>query len=249
MLHKGLSASDPDHRRQAVLAVAAIGATPDALKAIEGALQDKSALVRQTAAAALGQLKAPESIPFLKQALEDSGEVAFAAAKALWDMGDTSGRDVLQDVLIGTESTTPGMLHGAMRKARKKVFNPTELGLMGVNEASGFVLGPAGMGIIAVEDAAKVMNRGGAASGRALAASLLAQHPDNYTPILLDWAVADGNWMVRAAVAKGLAEVGTPESIPKLEKLLHDDRAAVRYMAAAAIIRLRGKPAVAPGER
>jgi HEAT repeat protein len=238
VLRKGLADSDPEHRRQAVLAVAAIGPTTEALTTIENALQDKSAMVRQTAAAALGQLKAPQSIPFLKQALNDTGEVAFAAAKALWDMGDSSGREVLQEVLIGTESTGPGLVHDAMRKARHKMHNPSELALMGINEASGALLGPASMGILVIEE---VKKQGGAV-GRALAASLLTQHPDNYTPVLLDWALDDKNWMVRAAVAKGLGECGTAEKIPKLQKLLNDDRAAVRYLAAASVIRLSAKP-------
>jgi hypothetical protein len=52
-------------------------------------------------------MKAREAIPSLKTAMDDAaGEVAFAAAKALWDMGDRSGRDLIEDVLTGQQSTS-----------------------------------------------------------------------------------------------------------------------------------------------
>jgi hypothetical protein len=67
----------------------------EAIQLVEGALRDPDSLVRQTAAAELGQMKVREAIPSLKTAMDDAaGEVAFAAAKALWDMGDRSGRDL-----------------------------------------------------------------------------------------------------------------------------------------------------------
>src|SRR5947209_19022766 len=66
VLRQGLVDGSTDHRRQAVLAAGSIGATPDAVAFIEEALRDKETIVRQTAAAVLGQLKAPESIPCSK---------------------------------------------------------------------------------------------------------------------------------------------------------------------------------------
>ncbi len=55
---------------------------------VEHGLRDDDSLVRQTAAAELGQMKCVASIPALKAALDDpSGEVVFSAAKALWDWG------------------------------------------------------------------------------------------------------------------------------------------------------------------
>src|SRR6202171_1580785 len=83
VLDKGLSESNSDHRRQAILAVGTVGATSQTLKIIEAALQDKDPLVRQTAAAELGRLKAPESIPYLQQGLKDENEVSFTAPQGL----------------------------------------------------------------------------------------------------------------------------------------------------------------------
>src|ERR1051326_8572799 len=81
VLNTGLMDGSADHRRQAVLAAESIGAGPDAVKFICGALQDKVTLVRQTAAAALGHLKSPDSIACLQRALSDNSEVSFTAAK------------------------------------------------------------------------------------------------------------------------------------------------------------------------
>ena len=82
-----------------------------------------------------------------------------------------------------------------------------------------------------------------ALSGRASAAGTLPEHPDEYARILLEWALDDPHSEVRAAAAKGLAKCGNGQSIPKLQSKLGDDHAAVRYMAAAALIRLNDKQA------
>ena len=58
ILMEGLHADRPEHRRQAVTAIASVGLTPEAVHALEDALHnDKDADVRQTAAAELGILK------------------------------------------------------------------------------------------------------------------------------------------------------------------------------------------------
>jgi len=93
ILKDGLKDKNPEVRRQAVTAVGSIGLAPDAIKLVEGALQDADPYVRQTAAAELGEMKSKQSIPALKAELDDpAGEVAFAAAKSLWDLGDRAGR-------------------------------------------------------------------------------------------------------------------------------------------------------------
>jgi HEAT repeat protein len=243
VLHKGLKNGDPDKRKMAVTAVASIGARPEVLNIVHGALHDKSAIVRQTAAAVLGQIKSTASIPYLKEALGDDSEVAFTAAKSLWEIGDKSGREVFEEILRGERSDAPGMVRSAMRDARRKLRNPAQLALMGVREASGAFLGPASMGVLLAEDALKDSG----APGRAVAASYLAADPDPYALTLLEWGLADKSWGVRLAVAKALGRRGNRAATGKLEPLLDDDKEAVREMAAASIIRLssrgnRGQP-------
>src|SRR5437868_14076754 len=84
-----------------------IESNADAAKRVEESLQDKDPQVRQAAALALGQMKTPQAILYLKQALGDTGEVAFAAAKSLVDLGDPSGREMLLAVLAGERKDTP----------------------------------------------------------------------------------------------------------------------------------------------
>ena len=240
ILDKGLTHSNDRHRQQVVLAAGNIGGTTEAVKFIGGALQDKSVLVRQTVAAVFGELKAPESIPYLRKALEDKPEVAFTAARALCEMGDPDGRAFLQEVLTGERKDHPGFIERNLKYAKKKL-SPAEIALMGINEAAGVLMGPASMGILAGEEAIKAQTStkgSGQPSGRAIAAGTLAEHPDEYCRILLEWALDDTHSEVRAAAAKGLAKCGNAGSIPKLQSKLDDDHAAVRYMAAASLIRL-----------
>jgi HEAT repeat protein len=235
VLKQGLSESNQDKRKQAVLAVATVGPAPEVIALLNEALRDKQILVRQAAAAAIGENKIRACIPNLRAALDDDGEVAFTAAKALWDMGDRNGRDLLQEVYTGQAKTGPNMLEGAVRDAKKKLRNPKTLALMGMNEASGALLGPFSLGITAAQDALKDSG----APTRAYAVTLLSQACDARGIQLMEWSLdADHNHLVRAATAKALAKCGDAAAVDKLIPLMADDNPAVRYYAAAAIVRL-----------
>src|SRR5260370_11694771 len=119
-----------------------------------------------------------------------------------------------------------------MREAKKQA-RPEALALMGVKEASGVLLGPASMGIGLAEEAFKEKG----SQGKVIAVDCLAKDPDPYAVTLLEWALADSNYGVRAAAAKGLGERGSTADIPKLQFLLSDRHDAVRTMSAAAIVR------------
>ncbi len=237
-LDKGLTAGDPEHRRHAVSALGTIGDVPEAVQRVERALkEDKDTLVRQTAAASLAEMGAHEAIASLQAALDDNAEVSFSAAKALWELGDKDVRWVFQQVLEGDRQDAPGPVQSALRKAKRKIHTPTELALMGVKEATGQFLGPASMSINIAQE---VMKDGGAA-GRTSVVGILSKDTDPYALTLLEWAVADKSWAVRAAVAKALGARGNRETISKLTPLLTDDRDLVRVMAAAAIVKLSDK--------
>ena len=241
VLKQGLAEKNVDKHRQTLTAIGSVGALPEAVQLLEEALKDPAdPLFRQTAAAELGQMKAKESIPALKAAMDDpDGQVAFAAAKALWDMGDKSGRELIEDVLTGDQKTSEGLVNGAKQDAKRKMHDPKALATMGFKEASGALLGPFNIGIVAAEQAFK----DGSAGGRTLAVALLSEDCDAQTIRLLDWSFTnDKNWAVKAAAAKGLGKCGARDSIPKLETALSDSHEAVKAMSAAAIIRLSSKP-------
>lgn len=237
-IDKALGSGEVDHRRQAIIALATIdGSNNDAVNRIVNALKnDKDPRVRQQAALALGQMKATQAIPALKDALEDRGEVAFAAAKSLTDLGDKAGQGMLIAVLSGERKDAPGMMTNAKREAEKKLRHPEGLVFMGAQDATGAMFGPAAMGFTAVKDAADLHGKG--APGRAAAAAYLARDPDPYAVTLLEWALGDDNQFVRVEAAKGLGQRGNAQSIAKLQPLLQDGHNAVRTMAAASIIRL-----------
>lgn len=237
LLKQGLGDKNPDNRRQAVTAIGSIGTEDtEAIREVESGLKDQDSLVRQTAAAMLGQMKSKPSIPALKTALDDSSpEVAFAAAKALWDIGDKSGRDLIEDVLTGQQKGNESALSGAMRDAKRKMHDPKALAVMGFKEASGALLGPFNLGIVAAEQALK----DGSGAPRALATTMLAQDCDAESFRLLQWASSnDKNWAVKAASAKALGQCGNPDAIPKLEQLLSDSHVGVKFMASASIVKL-----------
>src|SRR5262249_36501104 len=115
---------------------------------------------------------------------------------------------------------------------------PSELAFMGLKEATGVFLGPASVSVDAVHEAMKEAKKDSGSPGRAAAAAILAKDPDPYSLVLLEWGIGDNNWAVRVAVAKALGERGNQQSMAKLSPLLSDDHHAVRYMAAASMVRL-----------
>src|SRR5580658_5979860 len=216
VLKQSLNDKNPDKRRQAVTAIGWIGVMPDTVRLVELALKDPDSLVRQTSAAELAEMKSQGSIAILKTELDDpAAEVAFAAAKALWDLGDKSGRGLIEDVMIGQEKASEGFMSREMRDARRKIHDPKALAVLGLKEASGALLGPFNIGIIAAEQAFK----DGSTGPRALAITLLAEDCDSETVRLFEWTYGnEKNWVLKAATAKALGKCGNTDSVPRLEQ-------------------------------
>jgi HEAT repeat protein len=204
------------------------------------ALHDKNTLVRQQAAATLGEMGSPDAIPELKIALDDDEpEVSFTAAKALANLGDRSGQEIFWQVMQGQRGDGPGFLEGALRRAKRRL-SPGQLAVVGAKEAAG-IFGPASIGVEVVAELVKEAKKSSGAAGRVVVAEIIAKDPDPNSVSLLEWALRDDSSTVRAAVAEALGECGTPETPTKLAALLSDDSHAPRYMAAAAIIKLQLK--------
>lgn len=241
VLRPGLADTNPLNRRQAVTATGAIGLDPEAVRLVEAAMKsDSDPLIRATAAAELGEMKSRQSFPALKAALDDpAGEVGFAAAKSLWDMGDKTGRGFIEDVVAGQQSATDGGVKGALRRADRLRHDPKAMAVLGAKSATGALLGPFNIGVLAAEQVLK----NGRVAARMLALNLLAEECDAQTFKLLEAAATgDDNWAEKAAAAKALGRCGNPDAISRLEVNLSDSNAAVRFMSAAAIIRLSHPP-------
>jgi HEAT repeat protein len=245
VIDASLADGSSEHRREALAAIGTIAAPdPEAVRRVEGALQDKDSTVRQTAALVLGELKATDSIPKLKESLDDKGEVAFAAAKALAALGDPTGRDFLIEVLAGErKDTAPGIVANAKRKAEDELHHPRQMIFMGAEDATGAMFGPVSVVLPAVKDSVDLKRKG--APGRAAAAAYLSKDPEPYAIPLLEWGLDDENQFVRIEAAKGLGQRGNSGSIPKLQPLLAESHNYVRDMAAAAVIRIESREGLA----
>jgi len=236
VLKTGLADGNPDKRVRAVTAVSSIGLQIDAVSLVEKTLHDKDPVVRQTAAALLGEMNSRRSIPKLREALDDDDPaVSFTAAKSLWDMKDHSGRDLFEEVLLGQRKQSAGLVQGAMRDARARLRNPAGLAMMGVKDASGAFFGPAALGI----DVAQEIMKDKGAPGRTLSVTLLSESCDSRGRELMEAVLdTDKNWGVRAATARALGRCGNTATVTLLDPLLYDSHDAVRMMAAASIVRL-----------
>jgi HEAT repeat protein len=130
-----------------------------------------------------------------------------------------------------------------LHRADRLRHDPKQMAIIGAKSASGALLGPFNIGVIAAEQVFK----GGAEAARMQALNLLAEDCDAQTFKLLEVATTDDKtWAERAAASKALGRCGNPDAIPKLEENLSNSNVAVRFMAAAAIIRLTNGSSGAP---
>ena len=243
ILDAAMQDGNPAKRIDAVLAMGVITRESRSAAALESALKDKDSGVRQAAAATLGEMHAKGSIPKLQAALNDNApEVVFAAAKALYSMGDPLGRQVLIAVLVGDQSDASGFVTSSVRDAKLKLHDPKALLLLGVNAGAGFALGPFGAGVPIAERLLKDNQ----ASGKTAAALLLTTDTTEESKRAVKEALGDKNWTVRVAAARATAVRGIGAFYPDIVALMDDKRDEVRYSAAAAAIRLKQPPPRAP---
>jgi HEAT repeat protein len=236
ILNRGLHDGNPAKRVQAVAAMGIMRPQPKSVALVESAFEDKDYSVRQAACVALEQMKSKESIGKLHEALNDkANEVVFAAAKALYSMGDPTGREVLVAVLLGDQADSSNFFASSIHDMKAKMHDPKGLVLIGVKEGAGAFLGPASMGIPVAEGLLKDSN----ASGKTVAVALLAKDTQTETLKAIRQALGDKNWTVRAAAARTLALSDKTDAFDEIASLMDDKKEEVQYSAAAAVIRLK----------
>jgi HEAT repeat protein len=229
---------NPQHRKYSAAAFALLAQRHSrALTSVKKLLaSDREAEVRAFTAAALGQEQARTAIPALRAALDDpNAPVAFAAAKALWNMGDRSGDFIFEEVLTGARKDSQGLVSSYLSDARHKMHDPKALAMMGVKEATSAFFGPAGMAISFAQESLK--DKG--AAGRAYAADALSEDRSKKSLQILQSALQDSSPLVRAAACRSLALRKDRSSLVYLEPLLDDDNEGAKAMASAAYISLR----------
>lgn len=242
IIDHGLHDTNPLKRNQAVLALSLLRPQARPVSLLEEAIDDKDAGVREAACATLGVMQSRASIPRLRMALSDAvPEVIFAAAQSLYSMHDPAGREVITAVLLGEQSDASGFMSGSIRSMKLKLHDPKGLLLIGVKEGAGLA-GPFGMGVPVAEGLLKDNQ----ASGKTVAALLLATDRSPDTLAALKSALADKNWTVRVAAARAIATRDATALYPDVAKLLDDKREEVQFAAAASVIRLKQVPPARP---
>jgi HEAT repeat protein len=197
-------------------------------------LHDPDVDVRITAVSSLAELKSSPAVAALREALQDdTPEVSFAAAKALWSLHDPAGRQALMAVLEGENKTSSGFFSKQKREALRTIRTPRTLLLLALNR--GVRLAPVpyvGLGMTSMQE---LLSDPGI-SGRATAALMLAHEKGSATLGALRNALGDKEWSVRAAAVHALAVRKDSRLNMEVVPLLEDENEAVRLRAAAAFL-------------
>jgi HEAT repeat protein len=230
LLETGVKADKPADRSIAVRVLGLLRENRKALELAQAALDDNHAEVRASAAAALGEIGSQASIPPLKKRMDDDDpSVALAAAHALILLKDDSGYQVFYEVLTGERKAGKGLI----ASETSRISDPKKLAQLGFEEGIGFI--PfAGIGWGAI----KALTKDDTSPVRAAAAKVLAHDSDPDTSKTLTEAAGDKNWLVRAASLEALAKRGDSSVLKEIELYLDDDKAEVKYTAAAAVLHL-----------
>ncbi len=227
------SACASDKTIDRATATLVLGLIPNDVKSArlaEKALTDNKAEVRSAAATALGEMKSRASIPKLRAAFDDHDPlVVLAAAHSLDLMHDNSAYEVYYEVLNGERKAKEGLI-----SSQASLFHdPKKMAALGFEEGIGFIpfagIGWGAIKTIAKDDSSPV---------RAAAAKVLARDPDPATTTALTDAAGDKSWIVQTAALEALAKRGDRSALNTVEKYMADEKDAVRYTAAAAVLRL-----------
>jgi len=239
VLRDGFVEKSPEKRREVAVALSMAPAKDEVADLLTALAKDKDVLVRQAALDSLVDLGDRTRYPIIKEALQDSvPEVTYAAARALWKIGDPVGAELLEDIFAEEAKAKSNFAKSEMRKVMRKLKTPQSAILFVAQRGMIFVPVPGlGAGVSAVSQ----MLTDESFSARATSLILLCQDPKKRAsacPSMLDRAFVDEDWSVRAAGVQLAAGSRDPVMRGKLAGLFGDKSEKVRYRAAAAYLRL-----------
>ncbi len=236
VLADGVADSNPGHRREVALALGLLQGRDPSIELLRRLVADNDVQVRVAALASIADLHDTRFLGELNTALEDNvPEVAFAAAKSLWSLGQPIGKEVLLAVLEGEQKARSNYFRRKYRGTMRAFSTPKGAILFALNQGIGFVPLPGvGEGFAALQ----ALFFESDFSPRASVAIRLAQDRDVKTQTALSDALSDDDWSVRAAGAQAIGMRNDPALRDRLVPLIHDDSSRVRYRAAASYLRL-----------
>jgi HEAT repeat protein len=225
-----------ERRAKAIHAVGMVTGNAKAQTMAEAALKDDRPEVRAAGADALGVMGAKGSSAKLKAIImgnESDTSVVFAAANALYAMGDRDAYGVYYAVLTGERKSGDALLDSQM----KMLKDPKALTKLGFEAGIGFIpFGGVSYKVfkMATDDQTSAVRAG--------AAVKLTHDPDPKSGQALAAAAKDGKWLVRAAAVGAIARRGDASLLSSVAPLLEDENEVVRFNAAAAVIQLSQRP-------
>ncbi len=231
LLRSGIEENSTEKRAAAVRVLSLLTGETRAVKLASHALSDPKPEVRVSAAIALGELHARSAIPKLEQALSDKEPlVTLAAAHSLLTLNDALAYEVYYEILTGERRGSKGLVAGQLDILK----DPKKMALLGFQEGIGFV--PfAGIGYTAI----RTIMKDDGSPVRAAAVKVLADdHSTGVEDAMIQAAIGDKNQLVRIAALDALARRGNPAVIDRISLAMLDDKDAVKYTAAAAILHL-----------
>ncbi len=235
-------------------------AAADAIPALSGALaSDPSALVRMSAAAALGAA-GPQAIPALARGLSDGDEQVRAAVVGALGAIREPDEALLNAVAIALRDNSEIVRSRAVWAAERVGPEAAHLVRAAAGDSSSLVRSRADMAMRSLDDAANGRQHTPASRVLALAADLnasskgrrrqaaqdLAAIGRDAEPALsaLQRALADPDRHVRLSVVAALTNIGFP-ALPALQNATRDPDSGVRARAASGIGRFGTSGAVA----
>jgi len=229
-LNAGLSDKSTDTRVKAVRALGLITNNAKAQKLAEAALSDPKPEVQAAGADALGQMGAKSSANKLVEAVKAKDTaVVFAAANALYNLGDARAYEVYYAVLTGERKSGESLVDSQM----KMLKDPKAMAQIGIEAGIGFIpFASLGLGVF------KTVTKDDSSPVRAAAAQKLIRDADAKTAKALMETASDKKWLVRAAVVDAIAKRGDPALLKAVWPLLSDENETVRFSAAATVLRL-----------
>ena len=244
LIEDSLKDKNPDTRKHAVQALGLVSPREPYLSELEAMLDDKDVEVRLATITSLMDLKNERTVAALRKALDsDVPEVSFAAAKALWTLNDRMGHEALLAVLGGETKTSSGFITRQKREALRMLHTPKTLFMFALQQGANFAPVPGlGAGVSSLQGILSDQN----ASGRAAAALLLGADADPQVLVALQDALADKDWVVRAAAVHAIALRNNPALEKDLLPLFDDKKEAVRARAAAGYLRLESIKSMRP---
>ena len=233
-----------DARREAALALSLVPAKDPAAALLDQLVKDNDYQVRLAAIDTLGELNDKSRVDLVKSALKDEvPEVAFAAAKALYNLKDPVGLQALFAVYEGDTKGRSGYFHKRMRDSWRRLQTPRSAFLFAVQNGVGFVPMP---GVGAGYNALLGVLSDSQFSARAVSLLAVCKTKNGTCDEMLSTAFDDDDWTVRAAAVHIVTTGNFTAMKPKIVNLIADKKIKVRLTAAAGYLRMAANRPVKP---